>query len=221
MKEAQVKGSELILRTQMAYTALSRAATQGQRAFKKASAWKIEDMNNATRKRLEIAMLYGRVWCRHRGLARVRRSSRSPRPRGLAESGRVAENAVIDVYQSNLSHRSVRPRLVIARVDSDNQALTVTGTTTGIASTDVIYFRGANSSGTFNEMAGLQKIITNSTTLFNIDASVYSLWKGNTVCVRGSARPSARSRTRSRKCREQGPDGEGAGPGLARRPGRR
>jgi hypothetical protein len=29
-------------------------------------------------------------------------------------------------------------------------------------------------------MAGLQAIITNNSTLFNIDASAYSLWKGNT-----------------------------------------
>src|SRR5687767_9792920 len=41
MKEAQVKGSELILRAQLSYGALSRSAAAGKAAFKKASAWKV------------------------------------------------------------------------------------------------------------------------------------------------------------------------------------
>src|SRR5687767_12488862 len=43
MKEAQVYGSELILRAQLSYGALARAASKGSRAFKQASSWKIED----------------------------------------------------------------------------------------------------------------------------------------------------------------------------------
>lgn len=177
MKEAQVKGSELILKSQLAYTALSRAATQGQRAFKRASAWKIEDMNNAMRRRLEIAMLYGQV-----GVGTV--SGLTGQVITLTTSSWAggiwagAENAVIDVYQADKA--TVRQAgLVITKVDSDNMKLTVSGTVTGIVATDVIFFKGANAAGTFNEMAGIQKILTASASIFGIDPTVYSLWKGN------------------------------------------
>jgi len=84
------------------------------------------------------------------------------------------------VYQSDLA--TVRQAgLQVSAIDSDLKKLTVVGTTTGIVSTDVIFFKGTNSSGTFKEMAGLQKIITNTGTLFNISAASYSLWKGNSI----------------------------------------
>jgi hypothetical protein len=185
MKEAQIKGSEVILRSQLSYTALARAASQGQRAFKKASAWKVEDMNNSTRKRLEISMLYGQT-----GIGVV--SSLSSQDIILTEQGWAggiwagSENSYIDVYQSDLSTLR-RGGLKITAVNSETRTLTVTGTTTGIVANDVIFYKGTNSSGTFNEMAGLKKILTASTTIFNIDASTYSLWKGNTHDLNSTA----------------------------------
>lgn len=188
MKEAQVKGSELVLRSQLHITALSRASKAGPKAFKKASAWKVEDMNNSMRKRVEIAMLYGQV-----GVATV--SSLSSQVITITEASWAggiwagAENHFIDVFTASFA-ADRQLGLKISAVDSDARTLTIAGgyTTTGIASTDVIAFKGAVTSGgtpAFSEMAGLQKIITNSTTLFNIDASTYSLWKGTTVSSTG------------------------------------
>lgn len=183
-KEAQVKGSELILKTQMGYAALSRASKQGPKAFKRLSSWKVEDMNSATRKRIEVAMLYGQT-----GIGEV--ASLSTQDIVLTDASWAggiwagAENTVIDVYQADLT--TVRQAgLVISSVDSDNKTLTVTGTTTGIAATDVIFFKGANSAGTFNEMAGLKKILTATSSIFNINPSTYSLWKGNSYAVGGN-----------------------------------
>lgn len=182
MKEAQVKGSELILRSQIAYTALSRASTKGQKAFKNASSWKVEDMNNSVRKRLEIAMLYGQS-----SVAAV--SSLSTQDILITEASWAggiwagSEGSIIDVYQADGATLR-RASLTITGVDADTRTLTVTGTTTGIVATDLVYFKGANSSGTFNEMAGLKKIITNTGTLFNISAALttgFSLWRGTTV----------------------------------------
>lgn len=183
MKEAQVYGSELILRAQLSYNSLSRSS-KSPKAFKKASAWKVEDMNNSMRKRIEIAMLYGQV-----GVATV--SSLSSQVITITEASWAggiwagAENHFIDVFTASFA-ADRQLGLKISAVDSDARTLTIAGgyTTTGIASTDVIAFKGAVTSGgtpAFSEMAGLQKIITNSTTLFNIDASTYSLWKGTTV----------------------------------------
>lgn len=184
MKEAQVQGSELILRSQMSYGALARASKAGPKAFKRASAWKVEDMNNSMRKRLEIAMLYGQV-----GVGTVSGLSSQVITLSAATwAGGIwagAEGAVIDVYQSDLATLR-QGGLVITAVDTDNRTLTVTGTTTGIVANDVVFFKGANSSGTFAEMAGLQKIIANTGTLFNISASSYSLWKGTSYSVGGA-----------------------------------
>lgn len=178
-QEAQVKGTEVILKAQLAYTVLSRAAQAGTRAFKKATSFKVEDMNDSIRKRLEISMLYGQV-----GVGTV--SSLASQVITLTDAGWAggiwagSENHFIDVYQADLS--TVRQAgLQISAVNSDDKKLTVVGTTTGIVSTDVIFFKGTNSAGTFKEMAGLQKIISNTGTLFNISAATYSLWKGNNI----------------------------------------
>lgn len=179
-KEAQVKGSEIVLRSQLSYGALARASAQGEKAFRRASAFKVEDMNSSMRKRLEIAMLHGQ-----KGIGTM----------GANVSGQVltisdatwapgiwvgSEGHIIDVYQSDLA--TVRQAgLVISAVDTDAKTITVTGTVTGIVTGDVIFFKGSNSAGTFNEMAGLAKILTNTGTLFNISAASYSLWKGTNV----------------------------------------
>lgn len=186
MKEAQVYGSELILRSQITYTALARASKAGPKAFKRASAWKVEDMNNSMRKRLEIAMLYGQV-----GLGTVS-SITSASGSGtitLTEASWAggiwagAEGAKIDSFTSTTKNNGGGD-ITITAVDSDTRTLSVTCTGTfsnECAAGDVLYFKGAYDGTTYTEMAGLQKIITNSGTLFNIAANTYSLWKGTTV----------------------------------------
>ena len=182
MKEAQVKGSELILRGQLTYKAMAQAASGGKAAFKKATAWKVVDMNNSMRKRLEIAMLYGQI-----GVATVLSTAAadvvSLTPASWA--GGIwagAENCYVDVFTAAVAaNRLLNAKVSV--VNSDNQTLTIAGATAGsVAVTDVIFFKGAvlaaGVTPTFNEMAGLQKIITNTGTLFNIDASLFSLWKG-------------------------------------------
>lgn len=76
----------------------------------------------------------------------------------------------------------------ITAVDPTNRTLTVTGTSTGITALDAlvvsdptdsldIYFNGAKGA----EMTGIDAILTNTGSLFNIDAAVYDLWKSNVV----------------------------------------
>jgi len=185
LKEAQVKGSELILRAQLSYTALSRASTKGEKAFKRASAWKIEDMNNSMRKRLEIAMIYGSS---AGGVGIV--SSVSGQVITLTAASWAGgiwagtENHTLDIFPTSLSGAAHATGLSISAVNSDLLQLTVVGSLASVVATDVIFFASANAAGapnTFNEMAGLQAIIQNAGVLFNIDASVFSLWKGVSV----------------------------------------
>ena len=190
MKEAQVKGSELILRAQMSYKALSQASTKGEKAFKRASAWKIEDMNNATRKRLEVAMLYGRFGIGTVNVATdlTANSATLSITAGTWAGGIWAGTEGHTLEGFNGTVKRTDGPLVISKVNSDLITLTVSyvGATLQTAAGDVLYFEGANSGASaFLEMAGIAAIINNASVLFNIDASIYSLWKGNTVLTVG------------------------------------
>ena len=187
MKEAQVKGTEMILRTQITYTALSRASKAGPKAFKRASAWKVEDMNNSMRKRLEISMIYGQSSIGEVESITSASGSGTITITAASWAGGIwagAENAAIDSFTSTTKNNTGGD-IVITAVNSDTRTLSVTctGTFSGECQAgDLLFFKGTNSgSSVFTEMAGLQKIIQNSSTLFNINAGTYSLWKGNTV----------------------------------------
>lgn len=191
MEDAQVYGSELILQTRATYKALSQAASAGERAFKQTSSWLIKGMNDATRKRLEIAMLYGQS-----GLGTV--STVTDLGSSVAEiviteatwaagiwSG--AEGSYIDSFTSTTKNNT--GTLQITKVNCDSRKLTVSYSGTianDCAAADVLFFKGSNAgSSSFNEMAGLQKQLTNTGSLFNINAGTYSLWAGNSVTVSG------------------------------------
>lgn len=190
MKEAQVYGSELILRAQLSFMALSRASTQGAKAFKRATSFKVEDMNNATRKRLEIAMLYGQdsigtVLTNGGGTTSYVITLTAASWAGGIWAG--AEGAQVDIFDTGKTvKRNGSGTLTVASVNTDTRAITLTASTSGdiddCVATDVILFRGAcTATPTYSEMAGLSTIIQNSGTLFNISASTYSLWKGTTI----------------------------------------
>lgn len=184
-KEAQVKGSEMILRSQLGYIALARASKQGAKAFKRASAFKVEDMNSSIRKRLELAMLYGRVGvgivssCIG-GVITVTDATWAAGIWAGAE-GHILE-AFDGITGSDSQHNG---DLTISAIDTDAKTITVTGTSSSVTTGDYLFFKGARTTTAFNEMAGLQKIISNASTLFNISAASYSLWKGNSVTVGG------------------------------------
>lgn len=182
MNEAQVKGSELILRAQLSYLALTRSTTS-QKAFKKATAWKVLDMNNSMRKRLEIAMLYGQqgVGTVSSVTAGVITITPATWAGGIwaGTEGQVIE-AWSGLTGSDTQHNG---DLSITSVDADNKTVTVQNASNLVVAGDILFFKGSRTSGAFNEMAGLKKIITNAGTLFNISAASYSLWKGSTYAV--------------------------------------
>lgn len=180
-KEAQVYGSQLVLRSQLSYGALARASKAGEKAFKRVSAWKVEDMNNSMRKRLEIAMLYGQS-----GLGTVLTNTTGALV--LTEASWAGgiwsglEGAQLEAFtgitSSETQHNGT---LTISAVDHSTRTVTVTGTSSAVVANDVLYFKGARTTTAFKEMAGLHKILSNTGVLFNISATTYSLWKGTTA----------------------------------------
>src|SRR5271165_4795410 len=61
IKDAQVRGNPVVLRSLLGYAAASRAALGGQKAFEDATKFLVANMLRSMAKKLEIEMLYGQV----------------------------------------------------------------------------------------------------------------------------------------------------------------
>lgn len=193
MADAQVRGSQMCLRSALSYDAAARASNS-KKAFVKGTELLIENMIASVSKRLEIALIYGGT-----GLATIDTSAASGTT-GATDYvtctvsaatwalGIFAglENARVNVYTgsskvgtdykvSTIDLEARTFKLMPAVAGADNVS------TIASKSAHTVYFAGAYG----KEMAGLDAIITNTGSLFNIDASVYSLWKGNSVTVTG------------------------------------
>lgn len=189
MQDAQVSSSQILLRSAISYDAAARAS-KSKKAFQKATQLIIENMIESMSKRVEIANIYGAT-----GLGKVASSVNTDANNTVVTLTTASwatgiwagmENAQLDLYYSGSIVGGTTP-LIITKVDSANRALTLySATTANITAVDAaisahanlcdLYFAGAYG----NEMSGLDKIITNTGTLFNISASTYALWQGNT-----------------------------------------
>jgi hypothetical protein len=206
-KDAQVDGSQMLIRGNADYEVLSKAAQGGAKAFRAATSTLVENLTESINKRLEIALLYGK---KELGVAdsSVNASSTTTTVTFTAASWADGIWAGSEGHQvcfhdsafTNLVSSGADAVFTVTSVDNDNRAIVFTGTSTGITALDsdlsgadqYVTFLGAsgpNSSGHppathgFKDCAGLDKIITNTGTLFNISASTYNLWKGNSYSV--------------------------------------
>jgi hypothetical protein len=186
MKEAQVKGSELNIRGQLSYKALSQAATAGGRAFKKASSWLVEDMANVSFTRLELATLHGQE-----GLGIVENDPSGASPVSVVVTDAswatgiwvVLEGALFEFWDGDTSRNVVGQ---LTKVTSSSRTLEFTyfsgsGALSNIAAGDKIFPYKAKDGASYNEMAGLFKQYATTTgTLFGIEnRQDYSLLQGN------------------------------------------
>jgi len=205
MQSAIVPGADIVLDSTVGYNQAARAS-HSQTSFKSAMSAKFENMLKSSEKRLEIAMLYGQS-----GIAQTPATqtvvisdtkfvtveiSASQWATGIFTG---SENALL-IFRlaSTNADTNVTGSYKIVQVDIDNKKLKLecadgTAATNFKTAVDAaahnVYFYGSASGSTssfaFAEMAGLKKIITNTGSLFGIDASVYDLWKGNSVAVTG------------------------------------
>lgn len=173
IKDAQVRGNPILIRSILGYSAAQRSLQGGKQAFQSATKYLIANMVQSISKKLEIEMFYGQM-----GYGTVASVSGNVITITTAEwapgiwSG--AENMPIEIRDS--AGTTIRGECVVSSVDLDARTVTVNALPAGTTGTDVIWHKGAYG----NEFAGVHKILTNTGTLFNISASSYSLWKGNT-----------------------------------------
>lgn len=201
-KKATVDGYQGVLRSQMDYETAAKAVSGGDRAFRKATQLQVENMMDSATKRIELQILYGQ-----KGIGQTSTSSNQSSTSTIVTistatwaSGIWAgmENCALNFFRSDTSalvSSSTDAVFTVSSVDVDNKKLTLSGSAAGITALDSaagavaldIFFDTARTDATtFNEFAGFDKIINNTGTIFNINATTYQLWKGNTYSA-GSA----------------------------------
>ncbi len=170
IKQASIRGYQMVLRSAMAFDTMFAADSAGERAFEEATKYIFQAMMDSMSKKLEIRLFYGQS-----GLAEVGAASLNTLPISAGHWAPGiwggAENMRIELYDAA---DNLLGDCKVTSVDFDNKTITVDALPAGTPKTVFEY----GSKG--KEMAGLHKIITNTGSLFGISASQYSLWKGNT-----------------------------------------
>jgi hypothetical protein len=206
MQSAIVPGCDIVLDSTVGYNQAARAS-HSSTSFKSAMSMKFENMLKSTEKRLEIAMLYGGKAIGTAPLQSVGSPTTSLTFTVSTASwasgiwtGSENANIVFAYSADDTAVDSLRSFKISAVNDSDKSITVVVGTagTPGTISTLEtaieahelnIYFYGTVSGTgvTFahSDMSGFQAIISNTGSLFGIDAATYDLWQGNTFTTSG------------------------------------
>lgn len=180
IKEATVKGNEIVLRSFLSYGAASRAE-KSEGAFVRSTKHLVENMMTSVSKKLEAETLYGQV-----GLARV--SSVLGNVITILDAEYAsglwtgAEGMSIALTSDASLGAPDRGTANVVSVDIENKTVTVDAIPAGVVANDYIFENGALS----KEFAGIHKILTNTGNLFGIDATQYSLWKSTEYSVGGA-----------------------------------
>jgi hypothetical protein len=180
MKPAKVTGYQMVLRSAISYTAASRAMSSAQ-AFQDATKLLVANMLDSVRNKLEVQLMLGQV-----GIGRVAADAAAGTNVAVelkashfapgVWSG--AENMKLDIYDESVSTTTpIQASAVVKSVNFETKEITIKVLSASLtAANDVrIFPAGARS----KEMAGLHAILSNTGSLHGIDASQYTLWKGN------------------------------------------
>jgi hypothetical protein len=191
--DAQVRPSQITLVSQISYDALSQSLGSGA-AFLSATKLITKRMIDSMSKRVELAALYGGT-----GLGTTALTG-SSNVNATTEIVAFSQQSWSDGIWAGTVNNQVQfydgvtlvssgsdAIFTISAVNPTLRTLTVTGSAIGITALHAlvvtvptaltIYFNSAFG----NEMVGIDRILTNTGTLFNISAATYDLWKSNVI----------------------------------------
>lgn len=174
----------MLLRSAISYSAVSRSQGAGERAFKEATKFVVENMLRSMTKKLEIMMIYGQVGYGVIDSAALNVDGDYELTINEKEwaPGIWAGAEGLPIEIRNAAGTSSRGEATVNKVNYDDRKLVLSTSLVGVISTDVIWHKGAYG----KEFAGIHKIISNTGSLFGINAAEYSLWKGNTLALAAS-----------------------------------
>jgi hypothetical protein len=178
VKNAQVRGFQMLLRSVMAYDAAYASLGGGAKAFEDGTKFLVANMMKSIVRKVEIALIYGQI-----GYGAVASTAANVITITTAEWApgiwAGSEKMKLEIYSSA---GTLRGDCSVTAVDMDLRTVTVDSLPAGVVATDVIYHYGAFQ----KEMPGIHKIISNTSSLFGISAATYSLWKGNSYSAAGA-----------------------------------
>ena len=180
-KRIEVQGEQILLKDQFSYEDGARIAEGGKRAFASFQSEIFEPMQRSMRKRLETQLLYGGM-----GIGRVETYTGGTPSIVVAEEywaeGIWAgmEGAALDFYEPGAAQRG--STVTIVSIDLETREIVLSGTVSGLTADDEIYWGGAKN----EEMNGIHKILSNTGSLFGVNAGTYTLWKGTEQAVGGA-----------------------------------
>jgi hypothetical protein len=200
IKDAQVKGNPVVMRSLLGYVAASRAALGGQKAFMDATKFLVANMLRSMAKKLEIEMFYGQM-----GYATCASNAANVITITTAEwaPGVWAGAEGMPVEIRDTTGATVKGVSTVTSVDMSARTVTIQSTIT-VVSGDVIWHAGAYG----NEFPGLHKILTTTTgTLFNIPVATYNLFQGNSYSAASGALSFSKLQLAATRAVEKGLDG--------------
>jgi len=187
-KQASVTPSEINLREQMAYAAMSRAVDQGEAAFKSLTSEVLVGMKAAHHNRVEASALHGQ-----RGYGTVESVTANGSDADVVFTAATFAPGLFwafgvgskwDSY-TGATKNNASGVLTVLSINAASRLITVSYTGTmgsEIAAGDVFYPQGAYSTA---DMMGLMSQASNTGSMFGIDAALHSNWKGNSFAIGG------------------------------------
>jgi hypothetical protein len=198
LQDAQVAGGQIVLNSVCGFNAIARS--NNKNVFTKATDLLVENMLSSLGKRVELGILYGQTDLGRSSATVNTNATRTvitlTAPTFAAGIWAGMEGAAISLYRADtgaLINVVGQATIAAVNVSPTVRSITIDAAAADITAIDLqgtnlaINFFGARTGPTaYTEIAGFDKIITNTGQLFNIDASVYNLWAGNVYNVAGN-----------------------------------
>lgn len=187
MGDAQIAGAGMTLADRITYDVAAKAASGGVRAFVEATELIVDALTQSMSKFIEIELMWGSSSHGTLGESTVHTGATTVGSIiiDLAEwsagiwSG--MENINIDAYNAGVLINTLAP-LVVTAVNVGTRTITVSGN-----AADITALNAANGTplqlfpylAFGQEMQGFFNILSNTGTIFNINAATYALWQSN------------------------------------------
>lgn len=204
IKDAQIKGNPLLLRSVLGLSAASRSATS-QQAFEQGTKYLVANMMRSMARKLEIEMLYGQVGYGAVGVTPTTTTISIAAGEWAPGIWAGAESMPIEIR--DITGATVRGQFTVVSVDMSAKTVTVSASpvTAGVVATDIIWHTGAFG----NEFAGLHKILSQTTgSLFNINVGTFNLFRGNIYDAQAAALSFTKLNSAVARAVEKGQDGK-------------
>lgn len=192
IKDATVTGYEMVLRGRLSYAAASRAAN-GRNAFVDSTAQLVKNLRRSIARSLEIELLYGQAsWGKVGAVSTTTNTITVETAEWAPGIWAGSVGMKIQAYDA-LTGGTVQNTaggatvgganaMVISSVDITARTLTVDDVT-NVQVGDFLYHAGSYA----KEMAGVHTILSNTSTLFGINAATYDLWQAGTYSAASAA----------------------------------